>query len=59
MTVPELDHLLVTQLHDALKEVDDRRALQRILAAVSLKDGVTQRTLTERHDISRNQSTVG
>jgi transposase len=49
----KLDHLSVEQLHDALEEVEDKRATQRILAAISYKDGVTQQTLAERHGVSR------
>jgi len=51
--MPELDHLSVEQLHDALDDVDDTRAVQRILAAISYKDGVTQQTLADRHGVSR------
>jgi transposase len=48
-----LEHVSVEQLHEALDEVDDKRAIQRILAAISHKDGVTQRTLADRHDVSQ------
>jgi transposase len=49
----KLDHLSVEQLHDALKHIEDKRAIQRILAAISYKDGVTQQTLADRHGVSR------
>jgi transposase len=49
----KLDHLSVKQLHDALKHIEDKRAIQRILAAISYKDGVTQQTLADRHGVSR------
>jgi transposase len=49
----KLDHLSVEQLHDALEEVEDKRAIQRILAAISYNDGVTQQTLADRHGVSR------
>jgi len=48
-----LGHLTVEQLHDALEQVDGRRPVQRILAAVAYKDGVTQATIAERHGVSR------
>jgi transposase len=51
--VAKLDHLSVEQLHDALDEVEDKRAIQRILAAISYNDGVTQQTLADRHGVSR------
>jgi DNA-binding transcriptional regulator LsrR (DeoR family) len=57
--MPGLDHLSVEQLHDALDDVDDKRGVQRIFAAISYKDGVTQRTLADRHDVSRKRSTAG
>jgi transposase len=43
----KLDHLSVEQLHDALEEIEDKRAIQRILAAISYNDGVTQQTLAD------------
>jgi transposase len=49
----KLDRLSVEQLHDALDEVEDKRAIQRILAAISYKDGVTQQTLADHHGVSR------
>jgi transposase len=49
----KLDNLSVEQLHDALEEVEDKRAIQRILTAISYKDGVTQQTLADRHGVSR------
>jgi len=48
-----LEHLTVEQLHNALDEVDGKRPVQRILAAISYKDGVTQETLAERHGVSQ------
>jgi transposase len=49
----KLDHLSVEQLHDALEDVEDKRAIQRILAAIAYKDGVTQQTLADHHGVSR------
>jgi transposase len=51
--VAEFDHLSVERLHDALNEVEDKRAIQRILAAISYNLGVTQRALADRHGASR------
>ena len=48
-----LEHLTVEQLHDALDEVNGKRPIQRILAAISYKDGVTQETLADRHGVSQ------
>ena len=49
----ELDHLSVEQLHDAIDELDDTRAVQWIIVAISSNDGVTQQTLADRHGVSR------
>jgi transposase len=47
-----LEHVTVEQLHGALDDVDEKRAIQRILAAISYKDGVSKQTLADRHDVS-------
>jgi transposase len=48
-----LEHVSVEQLHDALDVVDGKRPVQRILAAIAYKDGVTQATLADRHGVSQ------
>jgi hypothetical protein len=39
--IAKLDHRSVEQVYDALDDVEDERAIQRILAAISYNDGVT------------------
>ena len=48
-----LDEISVTELQDALDNVEGNKPTQRLLAAIAYKNGVTQTELAEWHDTGR------
>ena len=52
-----LENVTVAELQAILAEVDEKKPVQRVLAAIAYKDGVEQQTIAERHDVHSN--TVG
>jgi len=51
--VDHLDKISVEELQDALDNVDGNKPIQRLLAAIAYKNGVTQTELAEWHDTGR------
>jgi transposase len=49
-----LESVSVESLHRILTEVDDKRAVQRLLAGIAYKDGVSQTKIARRHDVHPN-----
>ena len=48
-----LDEISVEELQDALDNVDGNKPIQRLLAAIAYKNGVTQTELAEWYDVQR------
>ena len=48
-----LDEITVEELQDALDNVDGKNPIQRLLAAIAYKNGVTQTELAEWYDVQR------
>jgi len=49
-----LENVTVAELQAILAEVDEKKPVQRVLAAIAYKDGVEQQTIAERHDVHPN-----
>jgi transposase len=48
-----LDEISVEELQDALDNVDEKKPIQRLLAAIAYKNGVTQTELAAWYDVQR------
>ncbi len=48
-----LDEISVEELQDALDNVDNKKPIQRLLAAIAYKNGVSQTELAEWYDVQR------
>jgi transposase len=49
----QLGEIVVEELQDALNDVDSTKQIQRLLAAIAYKNGVTQTDLAEWHATGR------
>lgn len=48
-----LDQISVTELQEALDNVEGKKPTQRLLVAIAYKNGVTQTELAEWYDVQR------
>jgi chromosome segregation and condensation protein ScpB len=51
--VNHLGEVSVEELQDTLDNVDGKKPIQRLLAAIAYKNGVTQTELAEWYDVRR------
>jgi transposase len=51
--VDQLESVTVDELQEALDEVDDKRPVQRLSAAIAYKDGVEQQRIADWFDVER------